>query len=155
MQKKLLLAIQSGDIETVRSELKHLSPDIPLTTYLQTPLHMAARQGNYELVKCLATEFGANVNSTDCNGWTPLGHIAVIGDPSKYNIAQLLISLGADVDFSNRDSCYYSPFDFAKDNRDDIPDIFQLFLLFSSSRKIWKKCKGLLFLYEAVKVKVF
>lgn len=58
-----------------------------------TALHLAARQGNFEIVEILI-QAGANPNITDNEGWTPLMRAALAGNPQ---IVKLLISNGADV----------------------------------------------------------
>jgi ankyrin repeat protein len=57
-----------------------------------TALHIACRQKNFEIAKFLV-ENGANVNSTDNEGWTPLMRAALAGDK---NIVFLLLDKGAE-----------------------------------------------------------
>ena len=68
MQVELLLAIKSNNLEKIRNVLKSVSADVPLTTYLQKPLHMAVKNNNKELIKCLVLEFKADVKCYDSNG---------------------------------------------------------------------------------------
>ena len=154
MQVELLLAIKSNNLEKIRNVLKSVSADVPLTTYLQKPLHMAVKNNNKELIKCLVLEFKADVNCYDSNGWSPLSHIAIEGDSNKYEIAQFLISLGADVDFSNRDSGYYSPLDLALENNYANPIFYQLFSFFTKENRSWEKKKSFLWLVEVCKTKI-
>ena len=151
MQEELLLAIYKNDMNSIRSFFTENSVEIPLTTYLHRALHIAVMTNNKELVRCLVKEFLADLNCTDINGWSPLGYIAVEGDPSKYEIAQLLISLGADVDFSNRTSGYFSPLQLAKDNRDCAPQIYDLFTYFTKNTK-WARRRSVILCWDACRI---
>ncbi|OMJ91542.1 hypothetical protein SteCoe_5916 [Stentor coeruleus] len=153
MQVDILRAIFSKDLDLVRKLFENKSPNIPLTTYSQTALHFAVIKNNKDLALLLINELNAETNPYDINGWTPLGLIGIEGNDDKYEIAQFLISAGADVDFSNRNSNYCSPFDFAKDNRDNCPEIFKLFSKFTK-RASWKKKKALIFLWELERLRL-
>ncbi|CAH2222887.1 rabankyrin-5 isoform X1 [Pelobates cultripes] len=71
----------------------------------QTPLHLASSWGLEEVVQCLL-EFGANVNTQDAEGRTPL-HIAIINQHSV--IIQLMIS-HPDIKLNVRDRQGMTPF---------------------------------------------
>ncbi len=71
-----------------------------------TPLHIASRAGNFEMVKYLVAK-GANINAQDLLGRTPLHH-AVIKDHN--DIIDLLISNGASVRIKDRFG--KKPFDY-------------------------------------------
>lgn len=57
-----------------------------------TALHLAARQGNFEIVDVLV-KGGANLDITDNEGWTPLMRAALAGNAP---IVKLLVNNGAD-----------------------------------------------------------
>jgi ankyrin repeat protein len=147
MQVELLHAIYQNDLSKIKTLLDPLSVNNPLTTCLKTALHFAVRTNNKELVRYLVKELNANVDSIDINGWTPLGLITVEGNDEKYDLAQYLIHLGADVDISSRSSNYYSPFEMSRDARDKAPEIFKLLKIFTKN-KHWEGKKGLLISFE-------
>lgn len=150
MLKSILIALHKSEINTLRELFIETSVDAPLSTHLQRPLHIAVKNNNKALIKFLVNDLHADVNCTDINGWTPLSHIAVEGGSDKYEIAQLLIALGADVDYSDRNSEYYSPLQLAKDNRDSAPEVYFLFTQFTKNSK-WHKRKALLLSFDLCK----
>ena len=148
MQVEILNAIYQKDLQKIQNLIDSSTVNNLLTTYLQTALHFAVRTNNKDLMIFLIEELKATVDTTDINGWTPLGLIAVEGDDSKYDLAQYLIHSGADVDFSTRSSGYYSPYEMARDCRDRAPEIFKLLKILTRN-KFWDKKKGLLIVYES------
>jgi len=154
MQVEVLNAIYENDLPKIRQLLDSSNVDNPLTTYLHRPLHFAVRTQNKSLIEFLVKELNAQVNCADINGWSPLGLIAVEGTDKNYELAQLLISLGADVDYSTRASNYYSPMELASDNRDNAPEVFKLFRTFSKNQ-FWEIRKSFLFCFERLSQKVF
>lgn len=153
MQIEILNAIYENDLDKIRLLINSTNVNDPLTTDLHTPLHFAIRTQNKRLVEILVKEFMAQVNCADINGWSPLGMIAVEGNDCKYELAQLLISLGADVDHSTRESKYYSPMELASDSRDSAPEIFDLFKTFSKNQN-WEPKKSFLICYERLSHKL-
>lgn len=63
----------------------------------------ALRTVNKEVVDLLLN-FGANVNDTDCSGWSPLHEAAKMKDPF---FLQYLLNKGADIQM--RDECGMTP----------------------------------------------
>jgi len=61
-------------------------------------LHDAAREGNFEQVQCLV-ENGADVNSKDSDGWTPLHWFTYKGNLKAVNY--LATRRGADINSKN------------------------------------------------------
>ncbi|PWW74723.1 ankyrin, partial [Tuber magnatum] len=64
-----------------------------------TPLHLAARSQDPDLVKLLL-EHGADVDAIDCNQRTPLGQVSLKLNGSP-KIAKLLLDRGATVETSD------------------------------------------------------
>jgi ankyrin repeat protein len=67
---------------------------------MATPLHIAARSGNYKHAQLLLFH-GANPNATDCHGETTLFWAAGVSD--NEHVVQLLLSHGAKMDARGRD----------------------------------------------------
>jgi len=104
---------------SVQEILKRFSdlPDflgVPLTdvhvrgSFGNTPLHVAAVQGDMEAVRLLI-DAGADLNSQGEHGYTPL-HEAV--EQGHFEVADLLIKSGSDPKKSNVDG--ETPFDIAR-----------------------------------------
>lgn len=153
MEVEVLNAIYENDLPKIKQLLDSSNVDNPLTTYLLRPLHFAIRTQNKTLIEFLVKELNAQVNCLDINGWSPLGLIAVEGSDKNYELAQLLISLGADVDYSTRESNYYSPMELASDNRDSGPEVFKLFKTFSKNQ-FWETKKNFLVCFERLSQKL-
>lgn len=79
--------------------------------YQETPLHLATKLNNYELVKLLIQK-GARINDKDVNGKTPL-HIAA--DKCSKEIVQFLVDKKANI--IEKDNFDWTPFDYAKDRK--------------------------------------
>ena len=62
----------------------------------QTPLHEAAFECHYDIVKILV-EKGANVNAKTSNGYIPLHYVSPSSRENALKIAKLLIEKGSDV----------------------------------------------------------
>lgn len=93
--------IQEGDTETVKLFLDsgmHVDGVDPLNT--DTPLSLAARNGNKELVKLLL-ERKADVNKAAKHGLPPVWSTAYDFDDTT--VLQLLVNHGADIDVKNSD----------------------------------------------------
>ena len=75
-----------------------------------TALHHAVLEENFALVQHLITDFDANVQIQDTDGWTPLHAASAVGD---LRIAQLLLDNGAKASVLNS-SCEF-PVDVASD----------------------------------------
>lgn len=88
----LMMAVHSNDVQGVRFFSKAGGVLINQKNIGgATALHIASREGNYEIAKILI-EGGANVNAVDNEGWTPLMRANLNG---HYQIVDLLITKGA------------------------------------------------------------
>lgn len=88
----LMMAVHSNDVQGVRFFSKAGGVLINQKNLGgATALHIASREGNYEIAKVLI-EGGANVNVTDNEGWTPLMRANLNG---HHQIVDLLITKGA------------------------------------------------------------
>ncbi len=85
----LMSAVISGDIDGVKFFAKS-GPDLVNQKNIggATPLLLACREGNLEIVKILIDN-GANINVTDNEGWTPLMRAALAG---KKDVVDLLMT---------------------------------------------------------------
>lgn len=91
--KKLIDAIMEHNYEEIHRLVDLLHVDLNQSyEYEGTPLHVAVKEGDTELVKYLL-EKGANPNAKGAFGETPL-HIAV--DRGYLDIVKLLLENGAD-----------------------------------------------------------
>lgn len=90
----LYLAIEREDINQIERHI-FWGSDLDKTNINgQTPLHVAATQGSYIVVKLLV-EHGANTDVVDREGHTPLGRAALNG---RTQIIEYLIERGAEHD---------------------------------------------------------
>ncbi|XP_076080073.1 notch-regulated ankyrin repeat-containing protein A-like [Mytilus galloprovincialis] len=91
LNEKLYRAVNDGNVEQVQKLLtRGSSVDYRNSYNDETPLHVAR---NKEIAEILI-KYGANVNSTDSGGWTPL-HIAIAY--GNIGLTQILIVNKADV----------------------------------------------------------
>ncbi len=88
----LMSAVISGDVDGVKFFAKSGAELVNQKNIGgATPLLLACREGNLEIVKILIDN-GANINATDNEGWTPLMRAALAG---KKDIIDLLITKNA------------------------------------------------------------
>ncbi|MBU6139940.1 MAG: ankyrin repeat domain-containing protein [Proteobacteria bacterium] len=94
----LMSAVSSGDVDGVKFFAKS-GPAVINQRNLggATALHLACREGNFEIVKILV-DGGADINLADNEGWTPLMRAALVGDK---NSVDLLLTKGAKADAIN------------------------------------------------------
>ena len=85
----LYLAVSRGDYKNSKELLdKGTDPDIKYGPSEQSPLHQAAMNGSESLVKLLL-ERGADKESRNRVGNTPLSYAAILGPPShSYSATQ-------------------------------------------------------------------
>ena len=95
LANKNRVVLENEDIQAWHDEAFHVSPELidEWNGNNETPLYIAAKNGNMEMVKYLV-EHGANVNRATDAGVTPLHLTALCGD---LNIMQYLVEHGADV----------------------------------------------------------
>jgi len=93
-------AVNAGDLVSVKSLLKD-KPDLVSSKDSKgnTPLHVAAENGNNEVAELLLTK-GADVNARNNDGATPL-HLAALMGSKEF--AELLLTNGADVNAKEND----------------------------------------------------
>lgn len=98
----LMLAILSekADFQIVKTIVES-GADVNLQEPTQkwTALHLASRDGNYEIADLLIRH-GAIVDVRDCYGNTALGRAVFKGDT---NLIRLLVDNGADINMPNRE----------------------------------------------------
>ena len=98
--KAIHVAVYSGDVDTVREILKFGGQNqVDLRNKnMETALHTATCRMELAVLRLLV-EAGANVNATDCNGWTALHHLASSSiersQENTFHIAKLLVDNGA------------------------------------------------------------
>lgn len=94
-QSTLFTAIAKGNLDTVKDEIARDETllDQKEGSLIQTPLHMAARSGQTEIVQFLI-ESGADVNARDAYGQTPLS--VAMDQEADDELIQLLKDSGAD-----------------------------------------------------------
>ena len=106
----LIMAIQNDSVDIVQLLLEFgAKPNLPRDKYLFDPLHQACSSmwtNNSEArLKCvkLLVKYGADVNSKDFNGQTPLQVLLPCGHISKNRlpIANFLLENGADINAQN------------------------------------------------------
>ncbi|CAF3663445.1 unnamed protein product [Adineta steineri] len=67
-----------------------------------TPLAAACHFGSYEIVDILINYFHANINTQHLPGWKTALHYAVLAKSNRYDIVQILLQHGADVNAQDR-----------------------------------------------------
>lgn len=89
-------AIRRGNINRVKFllEIDKADPNMTYNKYKDTPLHLSAQQGEYEIAKLLI-EHGANVNLPNSDGETPIVE-AIEKDNPRF--VRLLLDKGAETD---------------------------------------------------------
>lgn len=97
LDKALFDAADKVDTTTVANLIEKGADVHAKTAAGWTPLHIAARKGNYEVAKLLISK-GVDVNAKADDGWTPLHWVAFNGNKE---LAELLIAKGADVNAKN------------------------------------------------------
>lgn len=96
---KVLKAIKQADVEKLKRYYE-AGENVAGCVYENklTALHKACDLGHTAVVSCLI-DFGANINATDQQLWTPL-HFAV--QEKYHDCLRVLLNAGADVDLRNR-----------------------------------------------------
>ena len=106
-------ACLDGNVDSVLKLVKHKT-EINVNRVNEnsgiTALHHAVLEENFALAQHLITDFDANVQIQDTDGWTPLHAASAVGD---LRIAQLLLDNGAKASVLNS-SCEF-PVDVASD----------------------------------------
>lgn len=109
-QTPLHLAAESGYVECVEILLEN-GADANLRNHrAQSPLHLAARTQAFDCVELLLRKGNANPNMGDSDKRTPL-HAAVGKAARSYDIIEILISYGADI--NAKDQYGYTPLHIA------------------------------------------
>ena len=98
LHEALRLQVQDFDVK----EWLKTHPVDEVDDQQQTPLHIAATEGNFAVVKTLLRK-RANVNQEDSKQWTPL-HCAASGN--HYDICDLLIQNRANVNAVTADDSW-------------------------------------------------
>ena len=93
-------AVESGNTSRVQ-ELLNEGVNINLKFKGLSPLHRACYEGHIGVVRLLV-EHGADVNTKNSNGWTPL-QVSCSMDMDRLEIAKILIQNGADLDSKSND----------------------------------------------------
>jgi ankyrin repeat protein len=115
-------AIKDGNVDYVKDFISNIDINT-FTIYTEFAeyiplLHFAARHGTAEIVK-LVIDAGADVNSKDYEGWTPLHYAALRENSSAIN---LLLAAGADPFI--KDNGNHTPFFYASNQ--EIMDLLDL-----------------------------
>ncbi|KAJ8683834.1 hypothetical protein QAD02_019626 [Eretmocerus hayati] len=119
----LMLAIESNHHEVALILLERVTRVNPTVLRSTSPLHLASRDSNPNLVNILLSK-GAMINSVDENLMTPLHHAVVF---ENYPIVELLLSKGAEPYLISRDTYFeFTPFEHAC--KSFHPEILKLFL---------------------------
>lgn len=102
----LVNAVKNGDLNAVKKILgsgnNSVEVDEPIGESAITPLHLAVKKGNKEMVKVLLRA-NANPNLQDANGWTALHHLAISPIERQKALLLQLIAAGADPTIRNKD----------------------------------------------------
>ena len=96
-------ALQTGDMETIRDYTQDCSR-INCQLIDMPPLHHAALHGQFDVVKYLVQECGADVNTPETNATFPALHAIISGrksTPDRDNIIDFLITAGADLNYAD------------------------------------------------------
>ncbi|KAJ8948757.1 hypothetical protein NQ318_017926 [Aromia moschata] len=109
-QTPLHLAAEGGYMECVEILLEKGADANMRNHRAQTPLHLAARAQAYDCVELLLRKANADPNIGDCDKRTPL-HAAVGKAARSYDIIEILVSYGADV--NTKDQYGYTPLHIA------------------------------------------
>ena len=95
MEDLLLVACEEGEIETIKHLVEKIGVDIEIRDNFKcTPLIIASRGGNYEIVNFLL-EKGANVEVKNYFGFTPL---MFASDRGNFETVKLLLDKGANME---------------------------------------------------------
>ena len=140
MSTELLVALYHRNFPKVRDLLSELGdPDAKLDTFLHSAVHIAVILKDSDLLKFLVRSCGCQIDTGDVNGWSPLGYMAIEGDPENNWLARFLVRLGADVHYSTRESNYESPLDFAKDKQEDNAELYTYFRRIRDAPFLWER----------------
>ena len=96
--KKVEELIFKKDLEGFKAFIDSLEDVNVQEKYGWTPLHLAIRRGEEDMVKYLVEEKNADINIQDNAGWTPLME-AIMDD--YVNIVKYLVEKGADKSIKN------------------------------------------------------
>ena len=77
-------AVDRDRLAMVNMIMKDIEADVnQVTASGRTPLYIAAGKGNFDVVRCLVEQHGANVNKSDLRSVTPLKDIMMWFDTSS------------------------------------------------------------------------
>lgn len=119
--KELKEAIRNGDIERVKDSLKNSDLVNTIYDFEETPLHIAIRYDQFEIVKLLIDN-GADVEAEEERGWTPLMCATIYGRPE---ISNFLIDRGAH-DFDRNIIYIKDPLACSYENRDWVAFLYRI-----------------------------
>lgn len=102
-RERFAKALQTGDIETIRDYTQDCSR-INFQLIDMPPLHHAVLHGQFDVVKYLVQECGADVNTPGTDATFPALHAAIWGrknTPDRDLIIDFLITEGADLNYAD------------------------------------------------------